>query len=186
MAQFDVLVIGSGPGGYVAAIRAAQLGLSAACVEKDRLGGVCLNWGCIPSKALLKSAEYAQTARHLSDYGVNVGEVTIDFPKVIKRSRGVADRSEKGVKFLFKKYGVTSISGTTWAETGDPGLAISIPWDDGEHTYFGSELINFDPNPVSFTAYSFIEGPEFGLKNSIYQENQSESYIYLGASMVLK
>ena len=112
MAQFDVLVIGSGPGGYVAAIRAAQLGLSAACVEKDRLGGVCLNWGCIPSKALLKSAEYAQTARHLSDYGVNVGEVTIDFPKVIKRSRGVADRSEKGVKFLFKKYGVTSISGT--------------------------------------------------------------------------
>ncbi|MEY3212396.1 MAG: hypothetical protein RIT28_2877, partial [Pseudomonadota bacterium] len=72
MAQFDVLVIGSGPGGYVAAIRAAQLGLSAACIEKDRLGGVCLNWGCIPSKALLKSAEYAQTARHLSDYGVNV------------------------------------------------------------------------------------------------------------------
>ena len=81
---------------------------------------------------------------------------------------------------------ITSISGTTWAETGDPGLAISIPWDDGEHTYFGSELINFDPNPVSFTAYSYIEGPEFGLKNSIYQENQSESYIYLGASMVLK
>lgn len=112
MAHFDVLVIGSGPGGYVAAIRASQLGLSAACIERERLGGVCLNWGCIPSKALLKSAEYANLAHHLDDYGVNVGDVTVDFAKVVKRSRKVADKSERGVKYLFKKYGVTSLNGT--------------------------------------------------------------------------
>lgn len=112
MARYDVLVIGSGPGGYVAAIRAAQLGLKAACVEREKLGGVCLNWGCIPSKALLKSAEYANMARHLGDYGVQVGPVSIDFPKVIKKSRDAADKSEKGVKYLFKKYGVDALMGT--------------------------------------------------------------------------
>lgn len=76
----DVVVVGSGPGGYVAAIRAAQLGLNTICVERDRLGGVCLNWGCIPSKALLKSAEYRTFLNHAGDYGLNVGEVSVDFP----------------------------------------------------------------------------------------------------------
>lgn len=111
MAHFNVLVIGSGPGGYVAAIRAEQLGLKAACIEMAELGGVCLNWGCIPSKAILKSAEYANLARHLDDYGISVGEVSVDMPKIIKRSRRVAKKSEKGVKYLFKKYGVTHIQG---------------------------------------------------------------------------
>ena len=111
MASFDVLVIGSGPGGYVAAIRASQLGLSAACVEEGNLGGVCLNWGCIPSKALLKSAEYANLVGHLDDHGITVGEMQIDFPKVVKRSRRVAKKSEKGVAYLFKKYGVTHLKG---------------------------------------------------------------------------
>lgn len=107
----DVVVIGSGPGGYVAAIRAAQLGLNTICVERDRLGGVCLNWGCIPSKALLKSAEYRNFLNHSADYGLNVGEVTVDFPKVISRSRGVADKMNNGVGFLFKKYKVNSVKG---------------------------------------------------------------------------
>ena len=110
--DYDVVVIGSGPGGYVAAIRAAQLGLSSACVEKEALGGVCLNWGCIPSKAILKSAEYARLAHHLSDYGVEVGEVSVDVAKVIKRSRRVAKKSEKGVQYLLKKYGVAHVQGT--------------------------------------------------------------------------
>jgi dihydrolipoamide dehydrogenase len=110
-ATFDVVVIGSGPGGYVAAIRAAQLGMSSACVEMEALGGVCLNWGCIPSKALLKSAEYANLARELSTYGIEVGDVTVDVPKIVKRSRRVAKKSEKGVQYLFKKYGVTLIKG---------------------------------------------------------------------------
>mgnify|MGYP002634654742 CR=1 FL=1 len=108
---WDLLVIGSGPGGYVAAIRGAQLGLKTACIEEAELGGVCLNWGCIPSKALLKSAEYALLAQHLGDYGVLVEAKGVDFPRVIARSRKVADRSEKGVKYLFKKYGVTHLKG---------------------------------------------------------------------------
>lgn len=109
--ECDVVVVGSGPGGYVAAIRASQLGLKTICVERDRLGGVCLNWGCIPSKALLKSAEYMNFTKHASDYGLNLGEVGVDFPKVISRSRGVADRMSNGVQFLFKKYKVQVVSG---------------------------------------------------------------------------
>ncbi len=107
----DLVVIGSGPGGYVAALHGARLGLKTACVERAELGGVCLNVGCIPSKALLKSAEYALLARHLSDYGITVENVAIDFPKVIKRSRRVARKSEKGVAYLFKKFGVALVKG---------------------------------------------------------------------------
>lgn len=107
----DVVVVGAGPGGYVAAIRAAQLGLKTICIERDRLGGVCLNWGCIPSKALLKSAEYKQFIDHAGDYGFTV-DATVDFAKVIARSRAVADRMNNGVGFLFKKYKVQHIKGT--------------------------------------------------------------------------
>jgi len=109
--QFDLVVIGSGPGGYVSAIRASQLGLKVACVERDRLGGVCLNWGCIPSKALLKNAEYMNFLKHADEYGFGIKNIEIDFPKVIARSRGVADRMSNGVAFLFKKYKVTQIKG---------------------------------------------------------------------------
>ncbi len=112
MAQsFDVVVVGAGPGGYVAAIRAAQLGLKTACVEAKHLGGICLNWGCIPTKSLLKNAEAWDTVMHAQDYGISVENPTFDFSKVIQRSRGIADRMSKGVAFLFKKYGVTHIQG---------------------------------------------------------------------------
>ena len=110
--SFDVIVIGAGPGGYPAAIRASQLGLKVACVEKELLGGVCLNWGCIPSKALLKTAELVHKIDKASDFGITVAEPTIDFPKVIKRSRKVSKKFEKGVGYLFKKYGVTRVEGT--------------------------------------------------------------------------
>lgn len=109
--SFDVVVIGAGPGGYPAAIRAAQLGLSTACVERELLGGVCLNWGCIPSKALLKTAELAHKIRKAEDYGLGAGDLEIHFDKVIARSRKVSKRFNKGVGGLFKKYGVTSIAG---------------------------------------------------------------------------
>ncbi len=110
---FDVLVIGSGPGGYVAAIRAQQLGLRTACIEKERLGGVCLNWGCIPSKALLKAAEhYRFLTEEVEHFGLRADGVGFDFAKVVGRSRKVADQSERGVQFLFKKHGVTQIAGT--------------------------------------------------------------------------
>ncbi len=108
---FDVVVVGSGPGGYVAAIRASQLGLKTACIERDRLGGVCLNWGCIPSKSLLKNAEYMNFLHHADDFGFDLKSIDVDFPKVIARSRGVADRMSNGVQFLFKKYKVTQIKG---------------------------------------------------------------------------
>jgi dihydrolipoamide dehydrogenase len=119
LADYDVLVIGAGPGGYPAAIRAAQLGLKTACVEKEKLGGVCLNWGCIPSKALLKTAELANKIRHAGDYGLKVPGLDIDFGAVIARSRGVAQRHERGVGGLFKKYGVTPIMGE--AKLAGPG-----------------------------------------------------------------
>ncbi len=108
---YDVVVIGSGPGGYVAAIRAAQLGLKTACVERENLGGICLNWGCIPTKALLRSAEVLETFLHAKDYGITVGDIKPDFAAIIARSRGVADKVSKGIGFLFKKNKIDSISG---------------------------------------------------------------------------
>jgi len=113
MAQtYDVIVVGSGPGGYPAAIRASQLGLKVAIIEKELLGGICLNWGCIPTKALLKSAQVFEYIKHAKDYGINVGESSADFGAVIKRSRGVADGMSKGVSFLMKKNKIDVIMGT--------------------------------------------------------------------------
>ncbi|HEY5449519.1 MAG TPA: FAD-dependent oxidoreductase, partial [Polyangia bacterium] len=97
--KYDLVVIGAGPGGYVAAIRAAQLGLKTACVERERAGGICLNWGCIPSKALLKSADAMRHVQHAADYGVIIkGEIGFDWDKIIKRSRGVAEKLSSGVE----------------------------------------------------------------------------------------
>ena len=110
--NFDVCVIGAGPGGYVAAIRAAQLGLKTCCVEDKHLGGICLNWGCIPTKALLKSAETFHSIQHKAKgLGINVEKATPDIAAIVKRSRGVADGLNKGIAFLFKKHGVTHIHG---------------------------------------------------------------------------
>lgn len=110
--NYDVIVIGSGPGGYVTAIRAAQLELKVAVVEKENLGGICLNWGCIPTKSLLKSAQVFEYAVHAADYGVSVsGEVKADFAAMVKRSRDVADGMSKGIQYLFKKNKVESIFG---------------------------------------------------------------------------
>ncbi|MBO9571494.1 MAG: dihydrolipoyl dehydrogenase [Chitinophagaceae bacterium] len=107
---YDVIVLGSGPGGYVAAIRASQLGLKTAVIEKESLGGICLNWGCIPTKALLKSAQVNEDIKHSKDYGIDATG-TVDFPAVIKRSRGVADKMSKGVTFLMKKNKIDVIMG---------------------------------------------------------------------------
>ena len=110
--SYDLIVVGSGPGGYVAAIRASQLGLSVGVVERENLGGICLNWGCIPTKSLLKSAQALEYAIHAADYGVSIsGEIKPDFQAMVKRSRGVADGMSKGVNFLFKKNKIEEIHG---------------------------------------------------------------------------
>ena len=111
MNKFDVIVLGSGPGGYVTAIRASQLGFNTAIIEKENLGGVCLNWGCIPTKALLKSAQVFEYLKHAGDYGLSVENADKDFDAVVKRSRGVADGMSKGVQFLMKKNKITVING---------------------------------------------------------------------------
>ncbi|WP_158045535.1 dihydrolipoyl dehydrogenase [Skermanella pratensis] len=109
--EFDLIVIGGGPGGYVAAIRAAQLGMKTAVVEREHLGGICLNWGCIPTKALLRSAEVSHLLHHLDEYGFSAKEISFDLQKVVKRSRGVASQLSGGVKHLLKKNKVTVIDG---------------------------------------------------------------------------
>ena len=109
--KYDVIVLGSGPGGYVTAIRASQLGFKVAVIEKENLGGICLNWGCIPTKALLKSAQVFDYLKHASDYGLKVDNVDKDFGAVIKRSRDVAEGMSKGVQFLMKKNKIEVING---------------------------------------------------------------------------
>src|SRR3954469_3954741 len=111
MSKYDVIVIGSGPGGYVAAIRASQLGMKVGVVEKAELGGICLNWGCIPTKALLKSASVFEYIQHAADYGINVEKASPDIKSMVKRSRDVAASMSKGIQFLFKKNKIDHIAG---------------------------------------------------------------------------
>lgn len=110
--SYDLIVLGSGPGGYVAAIRASQLGLKTAIVEKESLGGICLNWGCIPTKALLKSAQVFEYLNHAADYGIKVKDASIDFASMVKRSRDVAESMSQGIQFLMKKNKIDVIEGT--------------------------------------------------------------------------
>src|SRR6187549_2386679 len=109
--KYNVLVIGSGPGGYVAAIRASQLGLKVGIIERESLGGICLNWGCIPTKALLKSAQVFEYIKHADAYGINVAQANPNFEGIVRRSRDVADGMSKGVQFLMKKNKIDVIIG---------------------------------------------------------------------------
>ncbi len=126
MADFDLIVIGSGPGGYVAAIRAAQLGQKVAIVERESLGGICLNWGCIPTKALLKSGEKFESLGHLKEYGLSASGATFDFDAIIQRSRGVAATMSKGITFLMKKNKIEVIEGSARLEKGAAAPKVVI------------------------------------------------------------
>ena len=136
--NFDIIILGSGPGGYVAAIRASQLGLKVAIVEKESLGGVCLNWGCIPTKALLKSAQVFNYINHASDYGITVAKPIAEFGNMISRSRGVADGMSKGVNFLMKKNKVTVIEGYGRLVR---GKKIVVTDKDGKKAEYNAEHI---------------------------------------------
>jgi dihydrolipoamide dehydrogenase len=137
--KYDIIVLGSGPGGYVTAIRASQLGFKVAVIEKENLGGICLNWGCIPTKALLKSAQVFDYLKHASDYGLTVtGEVDKDFNAVIARSRGVAEGMSKGVQFLMKKNKIDIIDGFGKVK---PGKKIDVTDKDGKTTEYSADHI---------------------------------------------
>ena len=138
MSNFDVIVLGSGPGGYVAAIRAAQLGLKTAIIEKENLGGVCLNWGCIPTKALLKSAQVFEYLQHAGDYGLIAEGVDKDFNAVVKRSRDVANDMSKGIQFLMKKNKIEVINGFGTLKT---GKKIVVKGEFGKETTYGANHI---------------------------------------------
>ena len=128
---FDVVVVGTGPGGYVAAIRCAQLGLSVAAVEDDRPGGVCLNWGCIPTKALLRNAEIVDLFHRAEEFGITVGEWRADYAQAIQRSRRVADRMAKGVEFLFRKNKITLVAGVGFLKSKS---VVEVKGKDGVQT----------------------------------------------------
>jgi len=133
--NYDVIVIGSGPGGYTTAIRASQLGFKTAIVEVESLGGICLNWGCIPTKALIKSAEVFEYMKHAAEFGLNVENPTADFTAVIKRSRGVAEQMSKGVNFLMKKNKIDVING--WGKA-VKGNKVSVTSSDGKTVEYGA------------------------------------------------
>ena len=136
--KYDVIVIGSGPGGYVTAIRASQLGFKTAVIEKESLGGICLNWGCIPTKALLKSAQVYDYLKHVDDYGLKAEAIDKDFEAVIKRSRGVAQGMSKGIEFLMKKNKIDVIMGTGKVK---PGKKVDVTDADGKVTEFDADHI---------------------------------------------
>jgi len=138
MSKYDIIVLGSGPGGYVTAIRASQLGFKTAIVEKENLGGVCLNWGCIPTKALLKSAQVFEYLKHADDYGLTVKNVDKDFDAVVQRSRNVADGMSKGVQFLMKKNKIDVINGFGKVKA---GKKIAVTAEDDSTTDYQADHI---------------------------------------------
>ena len=136
--KYDIIVLGSGPGGYVTAIRASQLGFKVAVIEKESLGGICLNWGCIPTKALLKSAQVFDYLKHASDYGLTIKEFDKDFSAVVKRSRDVADGMSKGVQFLMKKNKIDVIDGFGKIK---PGKKVDVTAADGKVNEYSADHI---------------------------------------------
>jgi dihydrolipoyl dehydrogenase len=139
--QYDLIVIGSGPGGYVSAIRASQLGMKTAIVERENLGGICLNWGCIPTKALLRSAEVLHLAKNAKEFGLKIDKVDFDLDAVVKRSRGVANQLSTGVKFLMKKNKIDVIEGSARLEKGTPAPKVVVKGKDGKDTSYQAKHV---------------------------------------------
>ena len=182
--KHDLIVIGGGPAGYVGAIRAAQLGKSVVCIEKERVGGTCLNWGCIPTKALLKNAEvYNTMARHAAEYGISCGELSVDWPAVIARSRAISDRLSNGIAFLFKKNKITCMSGT--ARILAPGK-VEVTAEDGSVSVVEGEniLIATGARTREVPAFPFNGKTIIGSRDALVLEKRPESMIVIGSGAI--
>jgi dihydrolipoamide dehydrogenase len=182
--NYDVIVIGSGPGGYVAAIRASQLGKKTAVVEKAELGGVCLNWGCIPTKALLKSAQVFNYLNHAADYGIIIsGEVKPDFASMVKRSRDVADGMSKGIQFLFKKNKIDHIQGFGKIL---PGKKVEVTGSDGKKTVYDAENIIIATGARSKELPSLKQDGKkvIGYREAMSLSKQPKSMVVVGSGAI--
>jgi dihydrolipoamide dehydrogenase len=180
--RFDVVVVGTGPGGYVAAIRCAQLGLSVAAVEDDRPGGVCLNWGCIPTKALLRNAEIVGLFQRAEEFGVTVGTWSADYAQAIQRSRRVADRMAKGVEFLFRKNKITLVPGTGTLKAKN---VVEVKGKDGVQTLEAKAIIlATGSEPRSLPGVTIDEKQVISSNGAVRTEVQPASLIIIGAGAV--
>lgn len=182
--QYDLIVIGSGPGGYVAAIRASQLGMKVAVVEKAELGGVCLNWGCIPTKALLKSAQVFEYVTHAADYGVKVkGEAIADFSGMVKRSREVADSNSKGIQFLFKKNKIEVIKGAAKLKK---GKTVAVTDDKGKVTDYTAKniIVATGARSRELPALKIDDKKIIGYRKAMVMEKQPKKMVVVGSGAI--
>ena len=180
--RFDVVVVGTGPGGYVAAIRCAQLGLSVAAIEDDRPGGVCLNWGCIPTKALLRNAEIVGLFQRAEEFGVTVGKWTADYAQAVQRSRRVADRMAKGVEFLFRKNKITLVPGTGTLKARN---VVEVKGKDGAQTLEAKAIIlATGSEPRSLPGVTIDEKQVISSNGAVRIEATPASLIVIGAGAV--
>ena len=183
--DFDVIVIGSGPGGYVAAIRASQLGFKTAVVERAELGGICLNWGCIPTKALLKSAQVYQYAKHAANYGLSIeGEVKPDFKAIVARSRGVAETMAKGVQFLLNKYKVEVIAGEASLKP-DKTVCVKMNEDGSQKDFTAKHIILATGSRSKVLPNLPQDGVKIiGYRQAMTLPEQPESMIVVGSGAI--
>lgn len=181
--NYDIIVIGSGPGGYVAAIRAAQLGFKTAVIERESLGGICLNWGCIPTKALLKSAEVFDYLNHAAEYGITVEGGKADFPAIIKRSRGVADGMSKGIQFLMRKNKIDVIMG---AATIKKGGKIDVKAADGSTKEYSAKHTVLATGARSRELPNLKQDGEnvIGYRQAMSLEKQPKSMVVVGSGAI--
>lgn len=182
--SFDVIVIGSGPGGYVAAIRASQLGKKVAIVERESLGGICLNWGCIPTKALLKSAQVYEYMQHAKDYGLTVEKFGADFPAVVKRSRDVAEGMSKGVQFLMKKNKIETILGNARL-TKDKKVEITLNEGGKKEIYTAPHIILATGARSRSLDHMKIDGKKIiGYRDAMVLPSMPKSMIVVGSGAI--
>lgn len=182
--SYDIIVIGSGPGGYVTAIRASQLGLKTAVVERDSLGGICLNWGCIPTKALLKSANVFEYLTHAADYGIEVKDAKADFGAMVERSRGVANGMSAGIQFLMKKNKIDVIKGTGVVK---PGKKVAVTGEDGKVTeYSASKGIIIATGARSRQLPNLPQDGEkiIGYREAMTLKNQPKKMVVVGSGAI--